>query len=128
MLFLLYKFPGFARHCERSEANRRFNGVNLRYEVLTLDCFVPRNDAIASVLFYNHLLGLDIVAVGELEHVGARSGIDGDMGGAVDGFSADDAAGHVDDLQIGFALVVHRPVEAVVEGEIGVLIDASGIS
>ena len=73
-------------------------------------------------------MSLDVVAVGELEHVGARSGIDGDMGGAVDGFSADDATGHVDDLQGGFALVVHRPVEAVVEGEIGVLVDACGVS
>ena len=50
------------------------------------------------VLFDYYLLSFHVVAVAELEHVNARSGINGDMGIVVEGLGADEATGHVYDL------------------------------
>ena len=69
------------------------------------------------VLFDYYLLSLDIVAVDEAEHVDARGGVHLDGGVAVDGLGADDAASHVDDMQLGVAFVADDPFVAVEVGE-----------
>ena len=69
--------------------------------------------------FHYHLLHFHVVSVHEAEHVDAGGLVKVDLGVAADGFGADDAAHHVDDLQGGFTHVVDGPAAAVEVGEVG---------
>ena len=75
---------------------------------------------------YHNLLSLHILAVDEAEHVNTRSGIDVDIGAAVDGFGTQDAACDVNHLQRGVAFVVDDPTAVAVESEDIIIADASG--
>ena len=77
-----------------------------------------------SSLLHNDLLGLDLVAVGELEHVHAGGGIHIDVADTVDFFGAQDAAGDVDDLEGAFTVDDDGAVAD--EGEVAAAVVASG--
>ena len=49
-------------------------------------------------LLHHNLLGLDVVAVDEAEHIDSGGGVDLGGGVAVDGLGAEHAAGHIDNL------------------------------
>ena len=74
-------------------------------------------------LLHHNLLGLDVVAVDEAEHIDSGGGVDLGGGVAVDGLGAEHAAGHIDNLQGGFTFVVDGPIVTIEEGEVvGVLL------
>ncbi len=80
------------------------------------------------VLFDYYLLSLDIVAVDEAEHIDTRCGVHLDGGVAVEGLVADDAARHVDDMQLGVAFVVDDPFATVEVGEVfAAFFDTGGV-
>ena len=54
---------------------------------------------------HDHLLDLHVGPVDEAQHIDTRSGVDVDVGAAVDAFALQDAAHHVDHLQRGLAFV-----------------------
>ena len=63
-------------------------------------------------------MDLHVVAIDEADHVDARSGVDVEVGAAVDAFAADDAAVDIHHLNVSVAFVVDDEAAVAIEGEV----------